>query len=56
MGRATKSYHSGYGRLYEKVSLLALDQTDSSSSRSPLVTTHQHMNLDFFVLVDPSVD
>ena len=33
---------------------MASDRTNSSSSRSPLVTTHQHANLDFFALVDPS--
>ena len=36
--------------------ILASDQTDSSSSRSPLATTRQHVNLDFFVLADPSMD
>ena len=35
--------------------LLASDQTDSSSSRSPLATTRQHVNLDFSAPTDPSV-
>ena len=36
--------------------LLASDRTDSLSSRSPLATIHQHVNLDFSTLADPSVD
>ena len=40
----------------KRSTLLALDRTDSSSSRSPLATTHHHVNLDFSALADPSVD
>ena len=32
----------------KRSALLALDRIDSSSSWSPLATTHQHVNLDFF--------
>ena len=36
--------------------LLASDQTDSSSFRSPSTATRQLVDLDFSVLTDPSVD
>ena len=36
--------------------LLASDRTDSSSSQSPSAATHQHLNLDFSILADPSMD
>ena len=40
----------------KRSALLALDRTDSSSSRSPLAATRQLVDLDFSVLANPSVD
>ena len=40
----------------KRSALLASDQTDSSSSRSPSVVIHQLANLDFFAPANPSMD
>ena len=40
----------------KRLALLASDWTNFSSSQSPSTATHQHLNLDFSVLADPSVD
>ena len=56
MGRATKSYHSGYVRLYENSALLASDWIDSSSSRSPSVIIHQLADFDSSAPANPSMD
>ena len=44
------------GVCMKRLVLLASDQTNFSSSRSPSTATHQLADLDFFVLVDPFVD